>query len=142
MRHVIRFEGGFERNFPTLGAGSSDYEGDDGTRHPIQGWPATADGLRFGFMEQQGKRFVAVRVRYGDDEVILRNPVRLDPDRHLGGKRFGPKPITLGDVPAGALLGDILDANPEQRAELDALREQVRHALGPRADAHARRDAT
>jgi hypothetical protein len=141
MRHVIRYEGGFERNFAALRAGEGEYEADDGSRHPIGSWPAEADGLRFGFMEQHGKRFVAVRVRYGDEEVVLEHPVRLDPARHLGGKRFSPEPIALGDEPASALLGDILDANPEQRAELTALRDRVRHALGPRAAARPERDA-
>jgi hypothetical protein len=133
MRHVIRFEGGFERNFAALRPGATDFEGDDGSRHPIGAWPADADGLHFSFMEQAGKRFVAVRVCYGDDEVILQHPVRLDPARHLGGKRFSAEPIALGDGPASALLGDALDANPEQRAALTTLRDHVRHALGPRA---------
>jgi hypothetical protein len=133
----MRFEGGFERNFPGLTPETSDYEGGDGARHPLQRWPARADGLRFGFMEQQGKRFVAVRVGYGDAEVILQNPVRLDPDRHLGGKRFAAEPMPLDDTPASALLGDILDANPKQRAELAALRERVRSTLRPGAEADA-----
>jgi hypothetical protein len=126
MRHVIRFEGGFERNFATLRSGAGDYEGDDGDRRPVVAWPDEADGVRFGFMEQRGKRFLAVRVRYGDEEIVLRHPVRLDPARHLGGRRFSPRPIPLGDEPAGALLADILDLNPEQRPELTALRERVR----------------
>jgi hypothetical protein len=129
MRHAIRFEGGYERNFPTLRPGASDYEGEDGGRHSIPPWPAGVAGLRFGFMEQPGKKFVAVRVRYEDDEIVLKNPVRLDPARHLGGKRFGPEPISLSDTPAGILLGDILDANPEQKAELNALRDKVRVAV-------------
>jgi hypothetical protein len=64
---------------------------------------------------------------------VLRHPVRLDPARHLGGQRFTAKPILLGDEPAGALLGDILDLNPEQRPELIALRDSVRRALAPAA---------
>jgi hypothetical protein len=133
MQHVIRFEGSFERNFAALRAGSSEYEGDDGSRHHVVPWPAEADGVRFGFMEQRGKRFLAVRVGYGDEEIVLRHPVRLDPARHLGGQRFTAKPILLGDEPAGALLGDILDLNPEQRPELIALRDSVRRALAPAA---------
>ena len=129
MRHVIRFEGGFERNFPTLRVGAVEYEGEDGAREQVVPWPADADGLRFGFMEQRGKRFLAVRVRYGDEEIVLRHPVRLDPDRHLGGRRFSPRPIPLGDEPAGALFADIVDLNPEQRPELTVLRDHVRHAL-------------
>lgn len=129
MRHVMRFEGGFERNFAALRAGSAEYEGDDGARVGAAPWPAEADGLRFGFMEQRGKRFLAVRLQYGDEEVVLRHPVRLDPARHLGGRRFSARPIPLGDESAGALFADILDLNPEQREELTALRGQVRRAL-------------
>lgn len=137
MRHAIRFEGGYERNFSSLRPGTTDYQGDDGVRHPIPAWPADAPGLRFGYMEQSGKRFVAVRVGYGEEEIILGHPVRLDPSRHLGGKRFSPEPITIADMPAGALLGDIIDANHEQQAELAALRDRVRQAL--KAD-HPRTD--
>jgi hypothetical protein len=137
MRHVIRFEGGFERNFAALRAGDGEYEGDDGMRHRAAPWPAEADGVRFGFMEQQGKRFLAVRLQYGDEEVVLRHPVRLDPARHLGGRRFSARPIPLGHESAGALFADILDLNPEQRPELTALRERIRHAQ--RAGVAARR---
>ena len=129
MRHAIRYEGGFERNFSALQPGAREYVGDDGTRQPIPAWPADAAGLRFGFMEQHGKRFVAVRVQYGDDEIVLRNPVPIDRDRHLGGKRFSPEPLALGDRPASALFGDVLDANPEQQEELTAMRERVRDVL-------------
>ena len=129
MRHAIRFEGGYERNFSSLRQGTNDYEGDDGARHAIPAWPADAPGLRFGYMEQTGKRLVVVRVAYGDQEVILQHPVRLDPTRHLGGKRFSPEPITIADTPAGALFGDILDANHEQQAELTAMRDRVRQSL-------------
>ncbi len=129
MRHAIRFEGGYERNYPSLAAGASDYEGEDGARHPIADWPSQADGLRVGFMELPGKRFMAVRVCYGDREVLLGHPVRIDPDVHLGGKRFSAEPLVLPDGPAGALVGDIISANPEQRAELVAIREDVRRKL-------------
>jgi hypothetical protein len=131
MQHVMRFEGGFERNFATLTADNGEYEGDDGNRQSVVPWPAEADGVRFGFMEQRGKRFLAVRVQYGDEEILLRHPVRLDPTRHLGGRRFSARPIPLGDESAGALLGDIIDLNPEQRPELRALRDRVRRALAP-----------
>jgi hypothetical protein len=129
MQHVVRFEGGFERNFLTLRNGATDYEGEDGARHHVVPWPAEADGVRFGFMEQHGKRFLTVRVQYGDEEIVLRHPVRLDPARHLDGRRFAPTPMPIGDESAGALFADIVDLNPEQRPELTALRERVRGAL-------------
>ena len=70
-------------------------------------------------------------MRYGDEEVVLQHPVRLDPARHLGGRRFVARPIPISDDSAGALLGDILDCNPEQNAELTALRARVRRDLAP-----------
>ena len=128
MQHVVRYEGGFERNFGTMRSNIGQYEGSDGARHVSQPWP-TADGVRFSFMEKPGKRFVAVRVQYGDAEVILRRPVPLDPERHLGGKRFSAQPVMIDDGPAGALFGDILESNRDQRTELRAIRERVRRAL-------------
>ena len=131
MQHVIRYEGGFERNFGTLRSDAGQYEGRDGTRHVAQPWPA-ADGVRFSFMEKPGKRFVAVRVQYEGNDVVLRRPVQLDPERHLGGKRFSATPVMIDDDTAGALFGDILESNREQRAELRAMRERVRRALASR----------
>jgi hypothetical protein len=129
MQHVIRYEGGFERNFGTLRSHGTEYEGDDGGRHTATPWPQAADGVCFSFMEQPGKRFVAVRVQYGDENVVLRHPVRLDPERHLGGKRFSAQPVTIDDGPAGALFGDILESNREQEKELRAIRARVRKAI-------------
>jgi hypothetical protein len=129
MQHVIRYEGGYERNFGTLRSHGNEYEGDDGDRHSAKPWPKAADGVCFSFMEQPGKRFVAVRVQYGDENVVLRHPVRLDPERHLGGKRFSAQPVTIDDGPAGALFGDILQSNREQEKELRAIRARVRRAI-------------
>jgi hypothetical protein len=49
--------------------------------------------------------------------------------RSLGERRFSARPTRPGDQPAGALLGDILDADLDRRAGLDALRDWVRRAL-------------
>ncbi len=135
MQHVIRYEGGYDRNFGTLRSRGSEYESEDGTRHVAQPWPKAVSGVRFSFMEQPGKRFVAVRVQYEDEDVVLRNPVRLDPERHLGGKRFSAQPVTLDDGPAGTLFGDILESNREQHKELRAMRARVRRALESRPEA-------
>ena len=135
MQHVIRYEGGYERNFGTLRSRGSEYEGDDGDRHAATPWPTTVDGVCFSFMEQPGKRFVAVRVQFEGEDVVLRNPVRLDPERHLGGKRFSAQPVTLDDGPAGALFGDIIESNKEQHKELRAMRSRVRRAQASRGKA-------
>jgi hypothetical protein len=129
MLHGLRFEGGYERNFPTLHRDTTEYEGEDGTMCRMAPWPDGVNGVRYSFMEQPGKRFVVVRVRYGDQEVLLHHPVRLDPARHLGGKRFSAQVITVGDRPAGELLGNILDANPDEKGELMALRDRVREDM-------------
>ena len=129
MRHAIRYEGGFERNFSDLRPGATEFEGDDKERHKMAPWPKGADGLRIGFMERQGKRFVAVRVQYGATDVVLKHDVVLDPNRHLGGHRLAAEPVRLDNDAASALLGDIIDANPEQRTELTAVREQLRASL-------------
>ena len=131
MLHALRVEGGYERNFSKLQPNASEYEGEDGQMAQMAPFPGSVTGLRFGFMEQPGKRFVVVRVHYGDEEVVLHHPVRIDPSRHLGGKRFAPTAIPIDDTSAGALLGDIIDANRDQDAELKTMREHVRAKMGP-----------
>ncbi len=129
MHHAIRYEGGFEQNFSTLRPGAVDFEGEEGGRHVMPAWPTDIDGLRFGFMERRGKRFVAVRAQYGESDVIVANPVPIDASRHLNGRRLAAEAITLSDESAGALLGDMIQANPDQRTALLALREQIRQKL-------------
>ena len=92
-------------------------------------WPSGADGLRFGFMERNGKRFVAVRVQFRTGRnVVLAHDVPLDSMRHLGGHRLAAEPVRLDDDPASALSGTRSDANLSQRAELSALRDQAPRA--------------
>jgi hypothetical protein len=40
--------------------------------------------------------------------------------------------VTIGDGPAGALFGDILEANKEQSKELREIRSRVRRAIETR----------
>jgi hypothetical protein len=75
MQHVIRYEGGYERNFGTMRSDIGQYEGSDGARHVAAPWPA-ADGVRFSFMEKPGKRFVAVRVQYEETTSSCAAPFR------------------------------------------------------------------
>lgn len=126
MRHALMYHGGLERNFPSLAAGAHTFVSGDGTEHPLPAWPPEVDGLRIGYMEMTGKHFSAVRVQYGDTDLVLRHAVLLDPSRHLGyGKRFSPEATVIDDELAQVLLDDILKRNPEQRAELEALRARV-----------------
>jgi hypothetical protein len=140
MRHALRYHGGFERNFEGLKPGARKFEGTDGSEHTLPDWPSKADGIRVSYMEKAGKRFAAVRVEYGSDDVVLGNEVLLEPGRHMGfGQRLSPEPTEIGDEVALALLDDIIARNPDQRPELEPLRSQLRaKARGqsgrPRAD--------
>ena len=74
-------------------------------------------------MEKSGKKFAAVRVQRGKDDVVLNHELLLDPSRHMGyGKRFSPEPTIVDDEIMATLLGDIMAKNPEQRNELARIR--------------------
>jgi hypothetical protein len=123
MRHCLMYHGGFERNFPKLKAGATTFEGTDGSEHPLGSVPPEVDGVCVSYMEKSGKKFAAVRVQQGKNDVVLRNELLLDPARHMGhGKRFSPEPTIIDDEPMGTLLGDIMAKNPEQRNELAKVR--------------------
>lgn len=128
MPHALMYHGGFERNYPELRPGADTFRGSDGSER-VLAWPAEADGARVGYMEKPGKNFVAVRVMDAEADVVLRHEVLLNPSRHMGfGKRFSGEPTVIGDEVARVLLDDMIARNPEQRAELTALRERC---VGP-----------
>jgi hypothetical protein len=132
MRHGLRYQGGFERNYAALEPGAKRFQGSDGAEHPLPEWPAEVDGLRVGYMEKPGKRFVAVRVQDDAADVVLRHEVLLDPSSHLGhGKRFSPEPTVIADEVARVLLDDIIARNAEQRGELAAIRARMPWARRP-----------
>ena len=123
MRHCLVYHGGFERNFPNLKAGATAFQGTDGSEHPVAAVPGEIDGVRVSYMEKSGKKFAAVRVQRGQDDVVLKNELLLDPARHMGhGKRFSAEPTVVDDEIMGTLLGDIMAKNPEQRNELAKIR--------------------
>ena len=127
MRHALRYHGGFERNFESLKPGARTFEGTDGAEHTLPDWPAKADGIRVSYMEKAGKRFAAVRVEYGGEDVVLGHEVVLEPGRHMGfGQRLSPEPTEVGDEVALNLLDDMMARNPEQRAALERIRSEVR----------------
>lgn len=130
MRHALMYHGAFERNFPALTAGARTFVGADGTEHALPPWPAEVDGLRVGYMEKAGKHFSAVRVQDEQTDLVLGHAVLLDPSRHLGyGKRFSPEATVIDDELAQVLLADIIARNPEQRAELETVRQRL-HGAG------------
>ncbi len=119
MRHCLLYAGGFERNFPKLQAGATTFEGSDGAVHPLPEVPADVDGVRVSYMEKPGKKFVAVRVQSGKNDIPLKNEVLLDPPTHMGyGKRFGPEPTIVDDEAMSVLLADIMTKNPDQKMQL------------------------
>lgn len=123
MRHCLTYHGGFERNFPALKVGASTFEGTDGTAHDRPATPDDVDGVRVDYMEKAGKKFAAVRVQRGADDVVLEHEVLIDPPTHMGyGKRFGHEPTLVDDEAMATLLADIIAKNPGQRNELSRVR--------------------
>jgi hypothetical protein len=115
----LLYAGGFERNFPNLKPGTTTFEGTDGEQHPLPTVPPDVDGVRVHYMEKAGKKFCAVRVQSGKNDIVLQHEVLLDPPSHMGhGKRFGPEPTVVESEVMATLLADIMDKNPDQKMQL------------------------
>jgi len=122
MRHGLIYHGGFERNFPNLKPGTTSFVGTDGSEHPLQS-VSSIDGVRVWYMEKAGKKFAAVRVQQGDNDVVLEHEVLIDPARHIGyGNRFSPEPTVVENELMGTLLADITAKNPNQKNALTKIR--------------------
>ncbi len=123
MRHCLMYQGGFERNFPELTAGASSFQGTDGSQHAIPAVPSDVDGVCVGYMEKAGKKFTAVRVLKGGNDVVLQHDVLLDPSRHMSHtRRFAPEPTIVDDDAMATLLADIMAKNPDQKNDLAKIR--------------------
>ena len=118
MRHAYMYQGAFELNYPGLEPGRTTYKSTEGDERPLPSWPNKADGLRVGYMEKAGKKFFAVRVLFDDHDVVLENPVVIDPLRHMDNQRFSAEPTVVSDDGASALLDDIIRDNPEKQPQL------------------------
>jgi hypothetical protein len=125
MQHAYMYNGAFEGNYPSLKPGAQTFRTGTGAEMPIPPWPEEANGIHVGYMERQGKKFCAVRLQFEDHDVVLHNPVILDRTRHLGNRRFSPKPTVVPDELASALLDDAIAQNPEQSEELALLINRV-----------------
>jgi hypothetical protein len=112
------YNGAFEKNYPALRPGMTTYTSTEGDARPLKEWPEKVDGIRVGYMEKAGKKFFAVRVQYDDHDVVLENPVHIDPMRHMGNRRFAADPTYVNDDEASVLLDDIIRDNPEKQPEL------------------------
>ena len=127
MKHALMYHGAFESNFSQLKPGATTFVGTDGKTHDLPAWPKEAEGIRFGYMEKEGKKFFAVRVMDSKADLVLPHEVRIDPTRHMGmNKRFGHEPTVVDEGPAADLLADILKGNPELRLKLADIRARTR----------------
>ena len=125
MHHGLMYQGSFEKNYESLRPGASSFHGTDGSEHRIPAWPDDVNGVKVSYMEKSGKKFYAVRVQFDGHDIVLKNPVLLDPMRHLGNKRFAPEPTMITDELAETLLDDLIEKNPEQQKELALLINRV-----------------
>lgn len=128
MTHCYMYHGGFERNFSNLKPGATTFEGTDGASHQILPWPSGADGVCIGYMEKAGKKFMVVRVVHGSTDVVLPDPLVIDPARHMGhGRRFGAAPTLVDDD--GILitvLEDVMKKNPGTANALMPIRQKLK----------------
>lgn len=125
MQHALMYQGSFEQNYGSLKPGATTFTATDGSTRPLPEWPADVDGLRVGYMEKTGKRFLAVRLQFEERDIVLGDPVVLDPMRHMGSRRFSPEPTIIDDDLASTLLDDAIRQNPEQRDELALLINRI-----------------
>jgi hypothetical protein len=121
LKHGIAYHGGFETNFSKLLSGATSYCTRECVTRPLPEWPASIDGVRFGYMEQPDKEFVAVRATLTDWDVVVRHAVVLVPSRHTDGKGFAPRPTTFGSESAKNLLDDLIASNPDQADQLHSI---------------------
>lgn len=125
MLHGLMYQGAFERNFATLAPGAHSFRTSDGAELELPDWPDGVDGVRFGYMERRGRKFVVVRLQFDEHDIVLQTPVALDRLRHMGNQRFSAQPTLLTDANASALLDDVIERNPEQSTEIALLINRV-----------------
>jgi hypothetical protein len=125
MLHGLMYQGGFERNFATLEPGARSFRASGGEELQLPDWPESVDGVRFGYMERRGRKFLVVRLQFDEHDIVLRTPVALDPLRHMGNQRFSARPTLLTDANASVLLDDVIECNPKQSTEIALLINRV-----------------
>ena len=125
MKHGLMYQGGFEQNFTTLDRGARSFRTSAGVERTLPDWPDSVDGVRFGYMERRGRKFVVVRLQFDEHDIVLRTPVALDRMRHMGNQRFAARPVVLTDALASVLLDDVIECNSEQSTEIALLINRV-----------------
>lgn len=138
------YVGGFERNFPNLTTSTTSFSGTDGKEHQYEPWPNSADGLRFSYMEKQGKKFVVVRVGDGTSDVVLKNELVMVPGQHFGfGTRLSAEPTLVeDDGTILKLLEDVTKRNAEDKdvsGELLKIRDRFKMKIAERKAAAKRK---
>jgi hypothetical protein len=125
MVHGLMYQGGLERNFASLTPAVRSFHTSDGEERDLPEWPEAVDGVRFGYMERRGRKFLVVRLQFDEHDIVLRAPVAVDRMRHMGNQRFSGRPTLITDANASALLDDIIECNPEQATEIALLINRV-----------------
>jgi hypothetical protein len=127
MRHAYKYTGAFETNYASLKPGATNYTTTEGASREIE-WPDKIDGIRVSYMEKSGKKFYAVRVQHGKHDIVLENPVHIDPARHSNNRRLVSDPLSVTDDEASALLDDIIRQNPDKQTELATMISEINNA--------------
>ncbi|HEY4131104.1 MAG TPA: hypothetical protein VGM50_10825 [Gemmatimonadaceae bacterium] len=136
MRHAYMYSGAFETNYTELRPGTTTYKTTEGELRPLPPWPGNIDGIRVGFMEKSGKKFYAVRVQFDSHDIVLENPVAIDPMRHTNGRRLTADPLSLTDDEASQMLDDVIRDNPDKQPELALMINRINQVRrGARAQA-------
>jgi hypothetical protein len=125
MHHAYRYAGAYELNYNDLKPGTTAYKTTEGETRDLRSWPEKVDGVRVSYMEKTGKKFYAVRAQFGPHDVVLENPVAIDPMRHMNNRRFNPDPVIVTDDEASALLDDMIRDNPEKQGDIGALINEI-----------------
>jgi hypothetical protein len=125
MKHAVVYHGSMEANHALLEPGVSTFVGTDGQRRALPTVGPSVNGIQFGYMERTGKKRFIVLLRYRGVDLVLANPVSLEPIRHLGGQRLMAAPAAIGDDLATAILDDVIEANPSQAPALGGLISRV-----------------
>lgn len=135
MRHALMYIGGFERNFPNLTSSTNSFVGSDGQEYQYAPWPASADGLRIGYMEKSGKKFVAVRVADDKADVVLENEMVMVPGEHFGfGTRLSGEPTLVEDnIAMLKMLEDIIKKNRNVSGPLLEIRARFKAAASKKS---------
>jgi hypothetical protein len=115
------YNGAYELNYSALSPNKSTYKTTDGEERALPAWPDKIDGVRIGYMEKAGKKFYAVRIQYRDHDIVLENPVYIDPMRHMNNRRFSADPTVITDDEASQMLDDVIRDNPDKQPELAEL---------------------